>query len=591
MQTLTRAFKNHGDWFALAAIGLALRLYLLSVYDVELSQDGFEAVRTLTIWQTQGASAIPRDLLDRFILHPLYMLLLGALRLITPATMDFYFIARLLSSLIACAAIVALFEFTRRAHGRVAAWVAALFLACAPSFLWESVSILSSTLFLALYLAVLLALLQSRYRLAASFALLATLTRYEGVALLALTFVMLFARDAREREFRRDDWLVCLACALAFPLTLMMTSALATGNALQFLGSNSMAAIWLRFLAPGDFSNRAGFFITRYPALFPAALVWLGIGGAVIAILRQRTRATGLLFLTTALCLLFFETLVWLNYTTLEVRFLMYPGLPLLVFAGLASDVAFQMASKISRPGASVGLTLLVIGLGAQSYRQGDAGMQFVYNSQSSMREMAAELAQFIPPHQPTNVLTYGGTSGALDLFARQRGIELSFTEFRFAPDNNPEQYIIDNRIRFVIYPVGNAFAKAKYPYLARFETQTHGAVTFVPLTQFATTTDKSDVLAVVGGVLNDRRPQTTDCRQPSAGNANPRQRKRNAIARDILPDCHICREPSVHALQRLSHLRAFDTNKCMPRAKLPAQIALDANRTERVNRARLQVL
>ena len=96
MQTLTRAFKNHGDWFALAAIGLALRLYLLSVYDVELSQDGFEAVRTLTIWQTQGASAIPRDLLDRFILHPLYMLLLGALRLITPATMDFYFIARLL---------------------------------------------------------------------------------------------------------------------------------------------------------------------------------------------------------------------------------------------------------------------------------------------------------------------------------------------------------------------------------------------------------------------------------------------------------------------------------------------------------------
>jgi hypothetical protein len=160
------------------------------------------------------------------------------------------------------------------------------------------------------------------------------------------------------------------------------------------------------------------------------------------------------------------------------------------VFAGLACHIAFQAVSRISRLGANAALTIIVIGLCALSYQQGGAGLQFQYNSQSSMREMADELTNFIPPNQPTNVLAYGGTSGALDMLAQQRGIELEFTEFRFAPDENPEQYIVDHKIQFVIYPVGNAFAKAKFPYLARFETQTHGAVTFTPLTQFATTTD-----------------------------------------------------------------------------------------------------
>jgi hypothetical protein len=490
MQILWRELRNHWNWVALVAVVVVTRLYLLRVYDIELSQDGFEAVRTLTIWQTHGASAVPRDLIDRFILHPLYMLLLAALRIITPASIDFYFAARLLSSLIACIAIIVLFEFTRRAFGKIAAWFAALFLAFAPSFLWESIAILSSTLFLALYLAVLLALLQSRYRLAASLALLAALTRYEGIVLIALTFLLLFVRDRRERKFHSADWLICGAFAAGFPLTLMATGALATGNALQFLGSNSMAAIWLRFMAPGDFAKRGAFFVTRYPALFPTPIVWLGVAGAAIALLRRRMRATGLLFLAGVFYLLFFETLVWFNYTTLEVRFLMYPGLPLLVFAGLACHIAFQAVSRISRLGANAALTIIVIGLCALSYQQGGAGLQFQYNSQSSMREMADELTNFIPPNQPTNVLAYGGTSGALDMLAQQRGIELEFTEFRFAPDENPEQYIVDHKIQFVIYPVGNAFAKAKFPYLARFETQTHGAVTFTPLTQFATTTD-----------------------------------------------------------------------------------------------------
>ena len=489
MQTLMRAFKNHWEWLALVGIVLATRIYLLSIYDIELSQDGFDAVRTLAIWQSQGASAVPRDLSDRFILHPLYMLLLAALRIVTPVSIDFYFVARLLSALIACVAITVLFEFTRCSFGRLAAWIAALFLAFAPTFLWESVAILSATLFLALYLAVLLALLQSRYRLAAFLAFLSALTRYEGVVLIALVFATLVIRDLRARQIHPGDWLTSIALALAFPITLMATGVLATGNAVQFLGSNSMAAIWLRFLAPGDFFNRAAFFLTRYPDLFPATVVWIGVAGAVVAIIRQRTRATVLLFLIAALYLLFFETLVWLNYTTLEVRFLMYPGLPLLVFAGLTLS-ALHGWSKIIRLVANVGLAIIVVVLCALSYRHGDTGMRFIYNSQSSMREMADELAHLIPPNQPTNVLAYGGTSGALDFFMQQHGIQLSFTEFRFAPDDNPERYIVDHQIQFVLYPVGNAFAKAKYPYLARFETQTHGAVTFQPLTQFATSTD-----------------------------------------------------------------------------------------------------
>jgi hypothetical protein len=126
----------------------------------------------------------------------------------------------------------------------------------------------------------------------------------------------------------------------------------------------------------------------------------------------------------------------------------------------------------------------------AASFQQGMAGMQFLYNMMASQREMADELARLVPPAQPANLMAYTGNSGALDLFGRQHGLELRFTDFRFAPDENPEQFLVDRDIRWVIYPAGNAFARAKYPYLARFETQTHGPVTFSPVTQFATSAD-----------------------------------------------------------------------------------------------------
>ncbi len=512
MQTLARAFMRHWNWLALILIALATRLYLLRVYDIELSQDGFDAVKTLTILQTQGIGTVPRDLTDRFILHPLYMLLLGALRVITPASVDFYFVSRLFSSLIACIAIILLFEFTRRAFGDVAAWVAALFLAFAPSFLWESVAILSSTMFLALYIAVWIALLQSRYRVAAFLAFLAAITRYEGIVLIALVFIALIIRDLRARTIspgpspasgRKNeggDWLVCVSFALAFPLTLIASGALATGNAFEFLGAQSMASIWLRFLAPGDFVKRGTFFITQYPALFPAPTVWLGVADAIVALIRHRSRATALLLGTSALYLLFFELLVWFNYTTLEVRFLMYPGLPLLVFAGLAlSDASVWIVQLVEnnprhRRAAILILNMtipaIVAALCVMSYRQGDLGMRFIYNSMASMRQMADELAHIVPPNHETHLMVYSGNSGALDMFARQYSLQFTFTDFRFVPDDHPEQYLISQKIQFVIYPVGNAFAQAKYPYLAIFETQTHDAVTFNPITQFATSTD-----------------------------------------------------------------------------------------------------
>lgn len=477
-------------WIALAAITLAVRLYLLNHFDVELSQDGFEAVRTLEIWQTHGTAALPRELLDRALLHPLYMLVLGALRLITPAFLDFYILARFLSTIFACIAVILLFEFTRRAFGDIAAWCAALFLSFAPSFLWESVAILSSTLFLAFYVAVLFALLQSRYRLAAFLSFLSALVRYEGIVLMAAMLGALLVRDWRARQFRRDDWLVGIGCAMAFPLTLVAGSLLATGNPFQFIGAQSMASIWLRFLAPGDFFKRAAFFITQYPALLPAAMVWLGVAGLIVALIGHRTRGVGLLLLISALYLIFFETLVFLNYTTLETRFLMYPGLPLLVFAGITLGEAYRVTVRFSARGATIVTVMIVLALCAQSYQQGDLGMRFVYNSQASMRQMANEITAIFPANQRVNVLAYGGTAGALDWFARQHSIELAFTEFRFAPDDNPEQYIIDNKIQYVIYPVGNAFAKAKYPYLAKFEEQSQRGVTFHPLTQFATSTD-----------------------------------------------------------------------------------------------------
>ncbi len=483
--------EKYWRWLALIAIVLVSRLVLLRVYDIELSQDGFDAVSTVIALQTQGAGALSPAQITRFVLHPFYSLALFALRLLTPASFDFYGVARFFSALAACAAVILAFEFTRRAFNETAAWLAALFLAGAPTFLWESIAILSSPLFLAFYLGVLLALLESRYRLAALLAFGAAVTRVEGVMLIALVLIALFYRDARARAFARADWLAAFACALATPAAMLTAGAVTSGNPLAFIGVQSVAALWLAALAPGDFFSRARFFLTQYPALIPALMVWLGVAGALIALWKQRTRGVGLLFLTSALYLIFFETLVWFNYTTLEVRFLMYPGLPLILLAASALAFARQIVEKISRPFANFALGIAVLVLLAQSFQQGIAGIQFIYNSYSSQREVADELARLIPKNQPTNVMIYGGIAGALDYYARPRGIELAFTYFRFAPDDYPEQFLLDRKIKFLVYPVGNAFAKAKFPDLARFETHTRRGVTFQPLTKFATTPDQ----------------------------------------------------------------------------------------------------
>jgi len=493
--TLVRAgIRQH--YLLLFLLALVPRLYLLHLFDVELSNDGFDAVRTLNIIQTQGVGAVPRDLIDRFILHPLYMILLGGLHLVTPSTVDFYVVGRLLSAVIGCLAVLVMFTFVRRSFDERAAWVAALLLAFAPSFLWESVAILSSTLFLLLYLGVLLSLVQGYYRAAALLAALAALTRYEGFVLIGLVALCLIGRDVRARQVERADWLALIALALAVPLVIIGSGWLATGNTTEFIGAQAMASIWLRFMAAPDFARRAAFFITQYPQLFPLPVIWLGGAGLVVALLWRRIRVTGLLLLTSGLYLAFFETLVWFNYTTLEVRFLMYPGLPLLVFAGVSLSgvrkwLAHLRDSTIWRAIGDVALLIVLTGLLFMSYRQGEEGMRFIYVMHSTQKQVAAELAHFVPAAAPTNVLIYGGISGALDMYARQRGLQLTFFYFRYAPDGQGEQYVSDHAVQFIVYPVGNAFATAKYPYLSQLQAQQRNGVTYRPLVQFTTLPDK----------------------------------------------------------------------------------------------------
>ena len=491
------ATAEHGSaksYILLFVLALAPRLYLLRVFGIELSNDGFDAVRTLTIVQTSGMGALPRDLVDRFILHPLYMALLGVLRAVTPTSLDFFLVARLLSALLGCLAVLVMFVLVRSALDEVSAWGAALLLAYAPTFLWESVAILSSTLFLTLYLLVILSLWRKSYRWASLLAALSALTRYEGIVLLLLVTLALAARGVRGRRALRGDWAFHAAMVLAFPAAILCAGYLATGDFTQAVGAQSMASIWLRFFAPSEFLQRASFFLTRYSSLFPNVVVWLGVLGCVVTARRQ-PRFFALLALASALYLLFFEALVWLNYTTLEVRFLMYPGLPLLPFAGAALSAAGSLFSSLwlLRPwerwrrfvvAASL-LALLVV-----SYRQSIPGIRFVYTMHATQEQVATELSRFVPARQKTQVMIYAGVSGALDMFARQRDLDLSFSFFRFVPDGQVEQFLIDKQVQFMIYPVGNAFASAKYPYLSRAEEQDRGGVHFAPLAQFTTQPD-----------------------------------------------------------------------------------------------------
>jgi hypothetical protein len=490
------AFGRHPRlwrWSLLALVTLAPRLVLLAHYNVELSEDGYSAVSTLRVIQEQGLTAVPLDLINRFLLHPLYMLLLSALRILTPASADLFLAARILSVISACAVAILVFEFTRRAFGEFAAWLAALLLMFVPTALYEGISILSATLFLALYLAVLLALLSERYRLAALLAFLAAITRYEGVVLVALVCLALFQRDLTQRRLHKRDWLVTLSLALAFPLTLILVGMLTSGNPLGAIAANSMAAVWLRTLAPAEFYRRALFFLTGYPRLLPDLLVWIALAGALMVVIWHRQRATWMLLLVSALYVVFYETLVWFDLTTLEERFLIYSALPFLIFgaAGLGDAWRFLVqrlpTSRARSALAGLVLVTVMVVILVQSYRRADAGMQWLYNNHASQSEVVDQLLRFIPAGQPTSITIYAGFAGPLDYFARQRHLDLVFNFFRFIPPDHPEQSLLDLGVQYVLYPVDNPFAKAKYPYLDRLEQQTHGPVIFVPLAQFTT--------------------------------------------------------------------------------------------------------
>ena len=515
-------------WLVVYVVALAPRLYLLARYELELSEDGFAAVKTVHILQTQGFAALPTNLVDRFLLHPLYMSLLGALRLVVPSSADFFVPARLLSVLIASIAVVLMFECVRRSFGELAGWIAALLLSFVPTFLWESISIISSALFLSLYLAVWLALLQERYRVAALLGYLAAMTRYEGLVLIALIALFLLVRDLRRHSFVARDWLAVLGSACAFALSLLALGWLWEGNPLQAFQANAMAAVWLRTLAPADWVGRAQYFIMGYPKLFPLALIWIGIAGAVLAVSRHRGRATLLLLVTFVVYVLFDETLVWFDLTTLEERFLLYPALPFLAFAGLGIAEAYRLAMRLGRapwsagpglsdrradsgePGAtkplrrapsrlvtcaaaSLALVILLASFSKESWQRANAGMLWIHGNHASQEEVADQLAAVIPAHQPARIVVYAGTSNVLEHFARQRGLDLHMSFFRFIPEDGAEQFLLDSGVEYVLFPRGNGFARAKYPYLDQSERQPHAAVTFVPIVQFTTASNDQE--------------------------------------------------------------------------------------------------
>jgi hypothetical protein len=283
-----------------------------------------------------------------------------------------------------------------------------------------------------------------------------------------------------------------------------------------------MAAVWLRTLAPADWPQRALYFITGYPRLFPVALIWIGIAGATLALVRHRGRATALLLLTFALYVLFYETLVWFDLTTLEERFLLYPALPFLPFAGLgiaeahrfvvslggrlwlarrgvsdlpadrtepsaAGSVRYNRSGPAAGVAAGLALVAILTAFSNDSWRRANAGMLWIHCNHASQQEVADQLVTVIPAAQPTRIVLYAGTSNVLDYFARQRDLDLFMSFFRFIPEDEAEQFLLDAGIQYVLFPRGNGFAKMKYPYLERFERQTHAGVTFVPVVQFTT--------------------------------------------------------------------------------------------------------
>ncbi len=448
-----------------AGVALLVRLLFLTWFPLELGDDGLGFARQADRILKGEPTHPPK--------YPLHMLLLVALRALTSG-LEPQWSGRALSLVCSSAAVGVLAALGLRLTGsRTAAMAGSAFLAFLPWFLWASVSTSVEPLFILLVVAATALAVSGRDHAAVVVAGVSCLVRYEGFIVLMCITLPHLRRWRRPREQR----LIALAAGagLLALASILGLSYVFTGDSLGFLllnmGATKTLAIYPERIAVRLLYPVAFYFLATPVVAYLAAL------GAILAWLR-RLPGFGLLVLTTGSLWLFQATLMALEVTVTEMRYLMYGGVLLLVPAGLAAaelvSLLTQAATRHLRPWVrSVALLALVVmpvlvqvRMGYEICRRADQRLRAGLAVGASVAAMA---------EGPTTVVALRRHGSLIRLEFERRSLELSPVAMEFIEPGKEEQILLETGAEYLVFPRDSEIAAARYPLLGGKEQSVLG--------------------------------------------------------------------------------------------------------------------
>lgn len=491
-------YKPIGHWgtscLLLFVISLGIRFFFMFAFPIEINHDGFVLSKEVEHLALTGShlSGVPKYILPT--------LLLLTLRVLFPVSIDTFIIGGVLSAVTSSLAVVIIYLIGRDMFDRLSGVIGAAFLSVSPHFLLESSSTSSAPIFCLLYVLTLWLTFRHRYRLASVCAALSMLSRYEGLTLFVFVFIALaFQSRQTANPLPRSIFSFhagMFGCSVAI---IVMCSYLITGNPLAFLDEQSFPALQLSVFWPGNFVYHMYIFFRFDMALTPI-IAFLGLIGMIERVLNSRGQNECLLIVMFVIFTFFYAGLLFLNKVNIEWRYLTYPGVVLYIFGGyLLSSWIGRMTSQ-SEPSAHPlhdgkmwalrfpAIAIIVIIPLLISFRQGYQDCNRLYEHLVAQDEVADHLARVSARNKKIRVVVYASDVDTFMPYARQKGLVLDYLGWEYLPEDSPETFVLENDFDYLIYPVHNGWARARFPYLSIASGQIdRNGVKFVAVDQFTT--------------------------------------------------------------------------------------------------------
>ena len=465
-----------------------LKTSLLFRFNLEIHEDGFGIVKEVDSILQDGYLGG-----TKYFLHPL---LLAGLNVLLPESVDTSTTGRFFSILLGSTSVVLMYLLVTSLFNQRIALLSAVLLLVSPWAVYNDLSTINASLFLSAYLAFFLFYCRNNWVACSLFACVAGITRYEGIVLILFLFVALI-HQARLRRIGPSTLTLSTLLLLLVPLTWILHSYLGTGELFQFIGkqrTNRIAyEILLRSGSLGPRAFQSAYFVVGYYFAITPLVSYLAILGFAWVVKERWERNTKVLVQLFLGYVVFYLILSVFNKVNPEARYLLYPGLTLIVFASYALgriNTLLGGTFKTVTAGRKILLrrffahgTLLVINLTPIMV---SAWMAYNLSADQFSRirlqkSVVQELAALLDPGKPHNVVV-SRYSGALYAFAKQNGLNCRLVSIHDLPLKGTMSYLIEKEIDYMVYIKNDPRSMRVFPHLNGISEQRKDRIVFRPV-------------------------------------------------------------------------------------------------------------